>query len=324
MKCFKLATFMAMAAALALLLTGGAALAEYPDKPITFIVNYGAGGTTDLTSRLLCSVAEKKLGQPITVVNKAGGGGTVGPTYLATRKPNGYTIGVTSFSPMGVAPHLMKVNYTLKDFAFIAGVCRYLYGIAVKSDSPYKTFGDLMKAIESGKRLTMATPSPVQAILFPRLAAVTGKDMSNVVWVRYKSGKQTTVALLGGHVDLIVGNPMDIAPQVKTGQMRMLASASPVRWPLLPDVPTLRELGYKTDIDSWLGFAAPAGIKESRRAKLQAAFQAAVQDKNIQKRMVDLGMAPRFMTGPEYGKFCQKGYREMGRDLKAIGLVKKK
>ena len=146
------------------------------------------------------------------MVNKAGGGGTVGPTYLATRKPNGYTIGVTSFSPMGVAPHLMKVNYKIKDFAFIAGVCRYLYGIAVKADSPYKTFGDLMKAIESGKRLTMATPSPVQYIIFPRLAAVTGKKMDNVVWVRYKSGKQTTVALLGGHVDLIVGNPMDIAP----------------------------------------------------------------------------------------------------------------
>ncbi|MCB2228836.1 MAG: tripartite tricarboxylate transporter substrate binding protein [Desulfarculaceae bacterium] len=323
MRSFRLATFMALAAMLMLLLGGGAALAKYPDKPITFIVNYGAGGTTDLTSRLLCSVAEKPLGQPITVVNKAGGGGTVGPTYLATRKPNGYTIGVTSFSPMGVAPHLMKVNYKIKDFAFIAGVCRYLYGIAVKADSPYKTFGDLMKAIESGKRITMATPSPVQYLIFPRLAAVTGKKMDNVVWVRYKSGKETTVALLGGHVDLIVGNPMDIAPQVKTGQMRMLASCSPVRWPLLPDVPTLRELGYKTDIDSWLGFAAPAGIKADRRAKLQAAFKAAVADKVIQKKMVDLGMAPMFMSGPDYEKFCLKGYDEMGRDLKALGLGKK-
>ncbi|MBU2517831.1 MAG: tripartite tricarboxylate transporter substrate binding protein, partial [Proteobacteria bacterium] len=106
--------------------------------------------------------------------------------------------------------------------------------------------------------------------------------------------------------------------------LRMLASCSPVRWPLLPDVPTLHELGYKVDIDSWLGFAAPAGIKEDRRAKLQAAFKVAVEDKNIQKKMIELGMAPMFMTGAEYGQFCEKGYKEMGADLRAIGLVKKK
>jgi tripartite-type tricarboxylate transporter receptor subunit TctC len=297
--------------------------AEYPDKPITFVVNYGAGGTTDLTSRLLCGVAEKALGESITVINKSGGGGTVGPTYLASKKPNGYTIGVTSFSPMGVAPHLMKVTYDLKDFSFIAGVCRYLYGVAVKADSPYKTWGDLMKAIQSGKRINFATPSPVQAILFPRLGNLEGKKFDNVVWVRYKSGKETTVALLGGHVDLIVGNPMDIAPQVKSGEMRMLASASPVRWPLLPDVPTLKELGYNVSIDSWLGFAAPAGIEEKRRAKLQAAFKAAVGDKTVAAKMIDLGMAPKFMTGPAYGKFCAEGKVEMGKDLKAIGLIKK-
>ena len=323
MKGKKLAVVFMALAALAMVLASVPAMAEYPDKNITFLVNYGAGGTTDLTSRLLCSVAEKKLGKGITVVNKPGGGGTVGPTYLASRKPDGYTIGVTSFSPMGVAPHLMKVSYTLKDFTFIAGVCRYLYGIGVKADSPYKTFEDLMKAIKSGKRLKMATPSPVQAILFPRLAKVTGVNMDNVVWVRYKSGKKTTVALLGGHVDLIVGNPMDIAPQVKTGEMRFLASASPVRWPLLPDVPTLKELGYDTSIDSWLGFAAPAGIDEAKRAKLQEAFKAAVADKTIQEKMVAFGMAPKFMTGPDYGKFCAKGYKEMGADLKAIGLTKK-
>ncbi len=246
----------------------------------------------------------------------------MGPTYLSPRKPDGYTVGVTSFSPMGVAPHLMKVTYDLKDFAFVAGVCRYLYGVAVKADSPYKTWADLMEAIESGKRIKSATPSPVQAILFPRLANFKGKNFENVVWVRYKSGKETTVALLGGHVDLIVGNPMDIAPQVKSGQMRMLASASPVRWPLLPDVPTLKELGYDVSIDSWLGFAAPAGIDEAKRAKLQAAFEAAVNDKTVASKMVDLGMAPMFMTGPDYGKFCAEGKVAMGKDLKSIGLVK--
>lgn len=111
---------------------------------------------------------------------------------------------------------------------------------------------------------------------------------------------------------------------MKTGELRMLASASPVRWPLLPDVPTLHDLGYKVDIDSWLGFAAPAGIKEDRRAKLQAAFKSAVEDKAIQKKMIDLGMAPMFMSGPDYAKFCEKGFKEMGEDLKTVGLEKKK
>jgi tripartite-type tricarboxylate transporter receptor subunit TctC len=318
----KLTVLLAAFAALAMLVGPRAALAEYPDHPVTLVVNYGAGGTTDLTSRLLAGAAEKSLGESITVINKSGGGGTVGPTYLASRKPNGYTMGVTSFSPMAVAPHMMKVNYDLKDFAFIAGVGRYLYGVAVRADSPYKTWADLMKAVESGKRINSATPSAVQSLLFPRLANFRGKKFDNVVWVRYKSGKQTTVALLGGHVDLIIGNPMDIYPQVKSGDMRMLASASPVRWPLLPDVPTLKELGYDVSIDSWLGFAAPAGIEESHRAKLQAAFKAAVSNKTVAAKMIDLGMAPLFMTGPNYGKFCAEGKVTMGKDLRAVGLIK--
>ena len=324
MKGKRLAVVLTLVLGLSLLTLGGPALAGgYPDKPVTFVVNYGAGGTTDLTSRLLCAEAEKALGQSITVINKAGGGGTVGPTFLSTRKPDGYTIGATSFSAMAVSPHTQKLAYTLKDFAFVAGVCRYLYGVAVSAKSPYKTWGDLMKAIESGKRITSATPSPVQAILFPRLAKFTGKKYDNVVWVRYKSGKETTVALLGGHVDLIIGNPMDIAPQVKTGELRMLCSASPVRWPLVPEVPTLKELGYDVNVDSWLGFAAPAGTDKAKVAKLQAAFEKALANPTIQKKMVDLGMAPKFMTGADYGKFCAEGLKQMGEDLQSVGIKKK-
>ena len=183
-----------------------------------------------------------------------------------------------------------------------------------------------MKAIESGKRITSGHSQPGAGhSVLPRLAKSTGKKYDNVVWVRYKSGKETTVALLGGHVDLIIGNPMDIAPQVqdrraahaRLGQPGPLASAARRAHH--------HRAGQRREHRFLVGPSPlPRATDPAKVAKLQAAFKTAVESKNIQKKMIDLGMAPKFMTGAEYGKFCVEGKKQMGEDLAAIGIKKKK
>src|SRR3546814_622303 len=111
----------------------------FPEREIEVIVNYGAGGSTDLSTRVLADAAAKILGQPLRIVNRAGGSGTVGATFIATAEPDGYTIGVASFSPLAVAPQLQEVPYSLDDFRFIIGHARYRSGIAVAVDSPFES-----------------------------------------------------------------------------------------------------------------------------------------------------------------------------------------
>jgi len=310
------AVFMLAAAAT---LTVGPAARAFPEREIQVIVNYGAGGSTDLSTRVLADAAAKILGQPLRVVNRAGGSGTVGPTFITTAKPDGYTIGVASFSPLAVAPQLQQVPYSLDDFRFILGHARYRSGIAVAADSPFQSMADVIEAGRNGKELSYAATDALGAITMVRLSHATGAGFK---WIRYKSGEEASTAALGGFVDLLIGNPANIAPHVKTGQMRLLASASSVRWYELPTIPTLVEQGYDVEVESYAGLAAPAGTPEDVIAVLEEAFAAALQDEDVQETMKELGMEPVYMSSQDYETLLREGAAAMARDLPKIGLVK--
>lgn len=314
-----LSKLVAVAASAALLFAGGAALAQsdYPSKEITVIVNYGAGGATDLSTRTLARAAEEHLGVPLNVVNRAGGAGTVGPTMLANSPNDGYTIGVTSFSPMAIQPNMREVPYTLDDFEFVAGTGRYRYGLAVRADSEFETLEDFIEKAKESK-VTISASGPPNNIALHQLAEATGGRFD---WIPYPSGNDSAVALLSGEVDATAQNPTDIVKHVESGEMRMLASLSPVRWFELPDVPTLQELGYDIAIDSWSGLAAPAGTDPEKIEVLREAFSKAMSDPQVQEQFRNLGMDPNFMSGEEYRKFVVEGREEMGKQLKEIGMT---
>lgn len=300
-------------------LTAGAASAQsdFPSKEITVIVNYGAGGATDLSTRTLAAAAEEHLGVPLKVVNRAGGAGTVGPTVLASAKPDGYTIGVTSFSPMAIQPNMREVPYTLDDFEFLAGTGRYRYGLAVQADSEFETMEDFVAAAKEDK-VTISASGPPNNIALFQLAEATGGKFD---WIPYPSGNDSAVALLSGEVDATAQNPTDIVQHVESGQMRMLASLSPVRWFELPEVPTLRDLGYDIAIDSWSGLAAPAGTDPERVAILEDALSKAMNDPEVQEQFRTLGMDPEFRSADEYRQFLVQGREEIGQQMRDIGLI---
>ena len=302
-----------------LLITGGAlaTAADFPSREITVVVNYGAGGSTDLSTRALAAAMEQRLGTPLKVINRSGGAGTVGPTTLANSPNDGYTIGVTSFSPMAIQPNLRAVPYTIDDFTYLGGYARYRYGIAVHANSGITSMAALVARAKDGK-VTFSASGPPNNLAMRALAAATGGTFQ---WVPYRSGKAATVAVLGQKVDATVQNPTDIVSHVKNGTMLLLASASPVRWFELPEVPTLREQGYDIAIDSWAGLAVPAGTDPAKVAILEAAIQQSLKDPDAQAVLMNLGMEPTFMTGVEYGAFLRDGRARMGRELREAGLV---
>lgn len=289
----------------------------FPQREVTLIVNFGAGGATDVASRALAQGMEAPLGKPVIVQNKPGALGTLTPAYIAKQKPDGYQVGVVTYSTVAIMPHLMNLTYTISDFEFVAGFGRFRYGVAVRADSPYKSVKDLVAAAQSGKGVFFGAPSAPNNLALFELGRVTGGKFEQI---SYKSGTETVTALLGGQVEVIVQNPSDILPHIASGKLRMLASASPMRWIELPDVPTMKEQGFDVEIDSWMGLAVPKGTPRPIVDQLQAAALDSVRNPEVAKRLTGLGVDPSPLTGKQYEEVLQTGYVQMGKAIKAANL----
>ena len=300
---------------------GAPALAQgtdaFPERELTLIINYGAGGNTDVASRAIGNAMEGLLKKPVVPNNRAGAQGTLGVSSLARQKPDGYTLGVVTFSTIAITPHIMKVDYKVDDFDFIAGVARYRYGVAVRADSPYKTMADLVAASRQGKGIFFGAPSAPNNLAMYELGRKTGGRFEEI---NYKSGAETVAGLIGGQVDVIVQNPSDIVQHVKAGKMRLLASASPMRWKELPEVPTLREQGYDVEIDSWIGLAYPKGVPPAVRDRLERVAMAAAEGPQVARIFESAGVDPAPLTGAEYRRKLVQGHESMGAAIKAANL----
>jgi len=303
----------------ALLLGLAEARAEWPEREVQLVVNYGPGGNTDVSARAFAKGLERQLGKPVVVTNRPGAEGTIGPAFVATQRPDGYTIGVVTYSTVAIQPHLRDVPYTIGSFDFIAGYGRFRYGTTVRADSPYRTLDDLVRAAKEGNGLFVGAPSAPNNLAMFELARLTGARFEQV---QYKSGAETVAALLGGHVDVIVQNPSDVLSQIRAGQLRLLASASPMRWPEFPDVPTMRQAGYDVEIDSWVGVAAPKGTPRSIVARLEEASLAALRDPTVAEQIAATGVDPEALPGSDYAALLAQGSEAMAPMLRRAGLAK--
>jgi tripartite-type tricarboxylate transporter receptor subunit TctC len=297
----------------------GAARADWPEREIQLVVNYGAGGNTDVSARAFARGLERQLGKPVVVVNRPGAEGTIGPAFVATQRPDGYTIGVVTYSTVAIQPHVRDVPYTIGSFDFVAGYGRFRYGVTVRADSPHRTLDDLVRAAKQGNGLFVGAPSAPNNLAMFELGRLTGGKFEQV---QYRSGAETVTALLGGQVDVIVQNPSDVVAQIRAGQLRLLASASPMRWQEFPDVPTMREAGYEVEIDSWLGVAVPRGTPRPVLERLEAASLAALRDPAVAEQIGATGVDPQALPGKEYEALLVRGAEQMGPILRRAGMAK--
>ncbi len=303
---------------------GAFARADFPERPITVIVNYSAGGGQDMAARAIAKKAEKILGQPIAVVNKAGAGGTVGAGAVAAAKPDGYTIGVITFGPVTMAPHMFDLPYNpLKDFEYILGYARLIYGIEVRTDSQFKTLKDLVQYAKAnpGKIKYGVTGLSIPThFAMVKLAKAEGIKWDPVV---FKSTTEGVAAILGGNIEVSVQDPPDVVRYINAGRLRLLASFSDIRWPWVADVPTARELGYNVAVESWTSMAAPKGVPRPIMDKLVDAFKQSNEDPEFIKTLIEgVRMTPAYRTGEQFQELVNSGYKENEAMILELGLHK--
>lgn len=277
----------------------------YPERPVTLIIPWDAGGSTDQTARALAKAAEPHLGQPIVVVNKPGASTTIGMAELAAAKPDGYTIGTLSSTTYLIPLRGRQVPYDmLKSFSYVSYYGDNLIGVAVLADSKWKTMKDL---IEDGK----ANPGKIKygtagvgTTQHLTTEAVQLESKAKFVHVPQKGSAASMPALLGKHVDFITETSV-WAPHVEARAARLLAITTPTRAEAFPDAPTLKELGYDT-LRSVQAILAPAGMPEPVRAKLEMAFRKATADQAFRDVMKRLHMQVIDLPGKEVEQIVRK------------------
>jgi tripartite-type tricarboxylate transporter receptor subunit TctC len=296
--------------------------AEYPERPITMIIQFGAGSTTDILHRKLADEASKILGQPIVCVNKAGGGGTIGIGEVVRAKPDGYTIGVANLPALAIMPNMQPVPYDpLKDINHICGTSPYEYGLYVKPDSPWKTFQEFIEYFKArpGELIYGSTGvGTSNHLIMLRIAKENGIKMKHVV---FKGDSELVAAILGGHIHAAVSGPALLVPQAKANQVRILIVTSKNRWPYMPELPTLMEAGYKFYQFSNMSLIAPPKTPEPIRAKLESAFRQVLERPEFKKEMSEkYFLATEYLNGAEYGKMVQEQYDFYKVFLKEEGI----
>jgi tripartite-type tricarboxylate transporter receptor subunit TctC len=269
----------------------GASAQPYPNKPITLIVPFAAGGPTDLVARTIGAAMQKTLGQPVIVENKTGAGGTIAATYVARAAPNGYTY-LIHHNGMATAPALYrKLEYNpLTDFEFVSQVIDVPMTLVGRKDLPAKDFKELQALLkDKGDKINLAhaglgAVSHLCGMLFRK---AVGVDLTTIP---YQGTGPAMNALLGGQVDLLCDQTTSTTQYIKAGSVRLYGVTTTARVKTLPDAPTLDEQGLKGfQVVVWHGIYAPKGTPKEATEKFGAALKAALKDPAIAQRMNELG-----------------------------------
>ncbi|MBT9502833.1 MAG: tripartite tricarboxylate transporter substrate binding protein [Burkholderiaceae bacterium] len=298
-----------VASATAAMLPKNAFAAAYPERPITFICPWPAGGTADQTMRALCAAAAKNLGQTVVVENRTGASGMLGLRAMASAKPDGYTIGqipisVTRFSQLGS----VQID-PLKDLTYIARTSGQTFGIAVQASAPWKTLKELVayaKANPGKVNYGSAGIGGATHVGMEEFAMAAGAQFNHIP---FKGGSDALQALLGGHID-VLADSSSWAPHVHSGKLRLLATWGEQRTTDFKEVPTLKEAGYNVVVDAPNGIGAPKGLEPAVAARLREAFKAAAASPEFAAACDKIDAPLMYLDGPDYEKYIAATYKK--------------
>lgn len=296
-------------------------IARYPHRPITLIVPFSAGGTVDLAFRLIGKDGEKYLGQPIVVVNKAGGGGTIGVAAVASAKPDGYTIGQAPGQTLFVMPFLDKLPYhPVKDLKYILQFAEATFAVVVKSDSPFTSFNDLIVyARRNPSKLTYGTNAPT-GIANLIMEQIARKEKAQLTHIPFKGSPEAQAALLGGHIFFTAGEFN--YSLVESGQIRVLALFAEKPRAEYPQTPTLKDLGYDIPCPVFHTICGPKGMPDGIVAKLEDAFTKAIKEPAFIKGMQELRLPIIYRNSKELTEYVARNYEGFGKLMAEMGLAK--
>ncbi len=283
---------------------------DFPRKGsiISLIVPYPPGGGMDVAARVLAPNLEAELGAHIQIVNKGGAGSQVGITYATQAKPDGYTVGMVQWphvTGIYVDPSRQAV-FGPKDLVYVALQCLDPFAVAVRMDSPYKSVKDLVEAAKrkpEGLRVSSTGINSPEQIAWLQLEELTG---ARFAIVQFEGGGPGVTSLLGGHIDSFMGGLAAVLGQAKGNTLRVIGTLDKSARALLPDVKDMEEQGYGEFFPTVRGWFVPKGTPSEIVEILGAAIKRVSDDKDYQKRLMDTGHIPRYMTPAEMGPYIDK------------------
>jgi tripartite-type tricarboxylate transporter receptor subunit TctC len=312
-----------MLAAAVLVVCGAAYGQDFPSRPITMIVPWPAGGSTDTHMRKFSEIASKYLGQIIVVENRPGGGGTLGPGNMAqTARPDGYTL---SQLPMGAfrVPHMQKVAWDpLRDFTYIIGLTGYTFGVVVRSDSPLKSFRELLDYARAnpGKMNYGSTGTGTSPhLLMEEVAMNLGLEFLHVP---FKGNAELTQALMGGHI-MAQSDASGWGRFVDAGTFRLLVTFGDQRTKRWPSVPTAKELGLGIVSTSPYGIVGPKAMDPKIVRILHDRFRKAVEDPEHLKVLDQLDQEPWYQSSEDYARYAKETFAKDRALIERLGLLAK-
>jgi tripartite-type tricarboxylate transporter receptor subunit TctC len=305
--------------------TAAAAQQEYPNHTVTMIVPFPPGGVADITARPLAEVMGRHLKQSVIVENKAGAGGGVGMQYVARSKPDGYTV-LLALSSISIIPEADKVlgrdpMFQLTQLVPIARFTADPTVLAVRADGPYKSVADLVAAAKKAPGTIPYGSSGNYGTMHVPMEMLSESAGVKMLHVPFTGAGPAVVALLGGQVEALSTGPSTVVGHVKAGKIRVLATWGEGRHPALPDVPTLKELGYDAQFSQWTGLFVPAGTPEPVVAKLREAARAAVEDPTFRNALAKVETPIQYLDQPQFRAFWDADARKLATVVKRIGKV---
>ena len=315
----------AIAAALALLVVSQIALGAYPERPITMIVPWGAGGGTDATARIIGTLLEKELGQPVNVVNRTGGSGVVGHAAIAQSAADGYTIGLITVE-IGMMHWQGLTELSGTSYTPIGLVNADPAGLQVRADAPYKNVNELVAAVKANPGKFKASGTGQGGIWHLAIAGMLQDlkvDPASVPWVPSNGAAPGLQDLVAGGVEIVPCSLPEARSLIDAGKVKSLAVMDDKPAALYPNVPTLKAAtGSGWTMAAWRGVAAPKNIPAEARDKLVAAVKKIVASKEYNEFMTQRGFGVIYAAPEDYAKFMVKSDTDLGATMKAVGIVK--
>jgi tripartite-type tricarboxylate transporter receptor subunit TctC len=303
----------------------GLAQDGYPSKPITMVVPFPPGGVADIVGRPLAASMEKALKQPVVIVNRTGAGGAVGMASVAKAAPDGYTI-LMGLSSISIFPVSDRINgkapsYEMKDFAPIALITADPTVLVVSADSPWKTLKEFVDSAKAYPGKINYSSSGVYGTLHVAMEIFANSAGIKLFHVPYQGGGPALTALLGGQVHALASGPAPAVGQIRAGKMRALASWSTERLPLMPEVPTFKELGYDAEFYIWSGVFAPAAIPTVVLDRLRAAVRDAANSPEFKGTMEKVQTPVSYLDAPAFRTYWERDAARLKVALEKIGKV---
>ncbi len=310
--------------AVALGALAGTAMAGYPDRPITLIIPWSAGGGTDATGRAIAAVLQEELGQPVNVVNRTGGQGVVGHAAIAAAKPDGYTLGIITVE-INMLHWLGLTDLTgAGSYTPIGLYNQDPAGLQVRADAPYKTAPDLIAAAKAnpGKLKGSGTgQGGIWQLALDGMLTTAGLQASDIPWVPMEGAAPSLKELVAGGIDVVTCSRVEAQSMIDAGKVKAIALMADKRSPNYPDLPTLKEQGIDWSLTTWRGFAAPKGVPQDVLDVLVPAFEKLTKNPAFTEVLDKRGFG-RVYKGPEdFKSFMEQNDAQLGKVMKEAGVI---